>query len=77
MKSEKIENKSKGKNKIKCETNYIMKEAENIIEDYIKEIEQEKNFKDLKAFKIKYKRLKRITLFFGMIAILGIIINFF
>lgn len=56
---------------------YIIKEAEMLISSYISKVEKPKemNYSN-KKLQDKYKRLQRMTLFFGVTAILGIIVNF-
>lgn len=67
---EKGENKkTKSKNK-----DYIIKEAENVIVNYISNIEKQKGKQSLKELEIKYKQLKLISLLLaGMIIISGIL----
>lgn len=56
--------------------NYIIKEAENIISSYISNIERPKEIeKKNKQLQKKYNRLKGICVLWGVIAILGIIMN--
>ena len=66
---------NKGKTKEK-NGNYIVKEAENLVSNYISNIEKPKNIenKNIQLQK-KYNRLKKICLFWTVMSILGILIN--
>ncbi len=57
--------------------NYIVKEAEMLITNYISKLEKPKEMNyTSRQLQNKYNRLKKITFFFGITAILGIIVNF-
>ena len=57
--------------------NYIVKEAEMLVSSYISKVEKPKELKvSNKNLQNKYKRLQRVTLFLGLTAVLGIIVNF-
>ena len=66
---EKKENK-----KVKNRNDYIVKEAENVIVNFISNIEKQKNTQDLKELELKYKQLKLISLLLsGIIVLSGIL----
>ncbi len=56
---------------------YIVKEAESVVANYISSIEKPKQLEinNIKLRK-KYARVKKLTAFFGIVAVLGIIVNF-
>ena len=55
---------------------YIIKEAESVISNYISNLEKPKEIeKKNKSLQKKYNRLKGMCLFWGIIAILGITLN--
>ena len=57
--------------------NYIVKEAEMLISNYVSKLDKPKELSySSKKLQNKYKRLQKLTLFFGITAVLGIIINF-
>ena len=64
--------KSKTKSK-----DYIIKEAEAVVTNYISNIEKPKQF-EIKNKKLeeKYRRLKGLSIFLAIIASFGIIVNF-
>ena len=75
-KKEIIENKNKDKLQEREEENYNfeVKEAENIIQDYIKNLEKPNDNKTSMAnLVVKYKKLQISSLFLGITAIIGII----
>ena len=75
-KKEIIENKNKDKLQEREEENYnfVVKEAENIIQDYIKNLEKPNDNKTSMAnLVVKYKKLQISSLFLGITAIIGII----
>lgn len=56
---------------------YIIKEAESVVASYIANLEKPKQMElTNNKIKKKYKNLKKLTAFFAVIAILGIIVNF-
>lgn len=56
---------------------YIIKEAESVVASYIASIEKPKQLEITNnKIKKKYKNLKKLTAFFAVIAVLGIIVNF-
>ena len=55
---------------------YIIKEAESVISNYISNLEQPKEIeKKNRTLQKKYNRLKGMCLFWGVVAVLAIIIN--
>lgn len=73
----KIDNiKPKDKSDSKKE-NYIIEEAQMVIDDYLKNLENTNEQKQIAKIEEKYKKLKALTIWFGLVAILGGIINFF
>ena len=56
----------------------IIKEAEMVISDYISKLERPRQIetKSYKNLIIKYKKLRKVTAFFAITTILGIIISF-
>lgn len=55
---------------------YIIKEAESVISSYISSIERPKDLEcKNKKLAQKYKNVKVLTVFFGIIAIFGIVVN--
>lgn len=56
--------------------NYVVKEAESVITNYLKKLDNSKEKKYIKKMENKYKKLKALTIWFAMVAILGGIINF-
>lgn len=72
----KIENMENDKNNSK-EGNYVIKEAEMVINNYLESIENTKEKKQIRKIEEKYKKLKALTVWLGLVAILGGIINFF
>lgn len=71
---EKIENKivNKGQEEIIENCDFAVKEAELIIQNYIKEIEEPK---EIKKTNVKYKKLQISSFFLAMTIIIGIIIS--
>ena len=83
VKIHKVERAEKNKKGIKQEKtktkDYMVKEAEMVIKDYISQIE-EKEYTLVygnKKMKQKYKRLKSLTIFLGIFSILNVILAFF
>lgn len=79
VKAKKIE-KKKEKVTIGGKTNekdYIVKEAKSVIANYISSIEKPKQLEmSNNKLKRKYENLKKVTIFFAITAILGILVNF-
>lgn len=56
---------------------YIVKEAKSVIANYISSIEKPKQLEmSNNKLKRKYENLKKVTIFFAITAILGILVNF-
>lgn len=55
---------------------YILKEAELLITDYIDKIENKKQEKTWKSINIKYKKLKKYSIISTVLLIVSLIINF-
>lgn len=79
-----IKNMNKKKENIKVTTRgkvnskkYIIKEAESVVANYIANLEKPKQMElTNNKIKKKYENLKKLTIFFAVIAVLGIIVNF-
>lgn len=55
---------------------YLIKEAESIISTYISDLEKPKKIENFnKKLLLKYKRTKVLSVLFGVLAFLGIVIN--
>ena len=55
---------------------YIVKEAESVVADYLSSIEQPKKLEITnRELKKKYEKLKRLTICFAIVAVFGIIVN--
>ena len=67
------------KNKVKTVMNnseFAVKEAENIIANYISEMERPKNFEQItQKLQAKCNRLKTLSILFGILAFLGVFVN--
>lgn len=77
-KKELVENKNSNKfNESKNENyDFVVNEAENVIKEYIKNLEKPKETKgNLNKILVKYKKLQVYSFLLGIIAIIGIIIN--
>lgn len=75
---EKVENKNSNRNQEETNENYefAVKEAELIIQNYIKEIEKPKDEKkQLINMNVKYKKLQISSFLLGITAIIGIIVS--
>ncbi len=72
---EKINNKV-NENKDIIKKDYIVKEAEIVVTDYIEKITKKEKENQIKNKNLKYKRLKRYAFFTTFIMIIQIIINF-
>ena len=59
-------------------SDYVVKEAEMVVSNYLSKIEEKKTFRNLEVEKIKrkYKKLKNISMILVGILILNIFINF-
>ena len=74
-KKEIAENKSKNNFEETKNVNYefVVKEAENIIQDYIKSVEKPKDNNNVSKLAIKYRKLQISSLLLGITTIIGII----
>ena len=64
--------------KIKNKSNdYIVKEAENVIQSYLTNIEKQRTKKSLEELENKYKQLKLISLLLASLIVLSGILNIF
>lgn len=55
---------------------FVIKEAQNVLADYISSIEKPKQLEVTnKNLKKKYERIKKLTAFFAFVSVLGIVIN--
>ena len=76
---ERIENKNNSKLQKENSREYIVKEAEMIISNYLSKIEKEKQIKSysVKQMENKYKKLKMVTIILSAIIIINTIVNVF
>ena len=76
---ERIENKNNSKLQKENSREYIVKEAEKIISNYLSKIEKEKQIKSysVKQMENKYKKLKMVTIILSAIIIINTIVNVF
>ena len=76
---ERIENKNNSKLQKENSRQYIVKEAEMIISNYLSKIEKEKQIKSysVKQMENKYKKLKMVTIILSAIIIINTIVNVF
>ena len=77
--NQKINVENKGKTEQKSEKhkfgNYITKEAEMLITDYITKVEKNKKNKEIKKIENKYKTLKRINIGLSIILFISLLFN--
>lgn len=76
-KPEYVENKGKTEQKSEKHKfgNYITKEAEMLITDYITKVEKNKKNKEIKKMENKYKTLKRINIGLSIILFISLLFN--
>lgn len=57
--------------------NYVVKEAEMVISNFISQIEKEKHFKSfsIKQLEFRYKKMKAVTIVLSIIVVINIILN--
>lgn len=57
--------------------NYVVKEAEMVINNFISQIEKEKHFKSfsIKQLEFRYKKMKAVTIVLSIIVVINIILN--
>lgn len=69
--------KKQGQNKIAKDKHkdYIIKEAENVIVNYISNIEKQKSKQSLQELEAKYKQLKLVSILLACIIVLSGILN--
>ncbi len=74
---ERIEKQSSGKETKEKQEEYIVKEAEMVISNYLSKLENDKQIRSnsIKQIEQKYKRLKLITIGVSIIMVLNIILN--
>lgn len=74
---ERINKKTNTNKQTETSREYIVKEAEMVISNYLSKIEQEKQIKSfsIKQIENKYKRLKAITKILSSIIIIDVILN--
>lgn len=72
-----VENKNGAKTQTKNSSDYIVKEAEMVISNYLSKIEDEKQVKtySIKRMENKYKRLKKLTAILSAIVIIDVILQ--
>lgn len=75
---ERIESKNGNKNATQKSGEYIVKEAEMVISNYLSKIEKEKQIKSysIKQIENRYKRLKAISIILGMMLLINSILLF-
>lgn len=74
---ERIDKKANVENNKTKKEEYIVKEAEMVISNYLSKIEKEKQFKSysVRQMEIKYKRLKFVTMVLGSIVLLNFLLK--
>ncbi len=74
---ERIEKQSNSKSQKQNSKDYIVKEAEMIISNYISKVESEKQIKShsMKQIENKYKRMRKINVILGIILAINIILQ--
>ena len=76
VKAKMLLNSNEKKQNLNKENNYIVNEAQMLISDYIKNIERKKEKSDIETkLENRCERLKHLAFFFGVAALLGIIVN--
>lgn len=76
IKTKMLVNSNEKKQNINKENDYIVNEAQMLISSYIKNIENKKEMSEIETKLInRCERLKHLAVFFGVAAILGIIVN--
>lgn len=68
-------NLNKKEENVMSKNQYIVREAESVVSNYIKNIEENK--KDTKSLQQKYNKLKKYTCVVSIISIISIILNIF
>ncbi len=76
VKAKMLLNSNEKKQNLNKENNYIVNEAQMLISDYIKNIERKKEKSEIETkLENRCERLKHLAVFFGVAALLGIIVN--
>lgn len=76
LKTEVVDNKNCNRNfENKNTKEYIINEAEMVISDYVSNLEKNKKNNQNKDLEIKYKKLQRITILFGILMFVSLVIN--
>lgn len=73
----KIEKQGTEKPEKEINENYVVKEAEMVISNFISQIEKEKHFKSfsIKQLEFRYKKMKAVTIVLSIIVVINIILN--
>ena len=74
-KKEIVENKSLNKFEEDNNKEFIIKEAENVINNYVEKFEKPKEKNNFNKILVKYKKLQVYSFFLGIIAFIGIIVS--
>lgn len=72
----KKEEKRQGEIKTKNSRDYVVKEAEMVISNYISNIESDRKKKSNKKWENKYKNLKKLAIFSNILLLISLIFNF-
>lgn len=76
LKTEVVDNKSNSRNLDNRNTkDYIINEAEMVIANYVSTLENNKKNKQNKELEIKYKKLQKITILFGILMSMSMFLN--
>lgn len=76
LKTEIADNKNDNRNfENKSGREYIINEAEMVISDYVSNLEKSKKNNQNQKLEIKYKKLQRITILFGILMFASIVLN--
>lgn len=68
LKTEVVDNKSSNRNFERKNTkDYIINEAEMVISNYVSNLENSKKIDQSKKLEIKYKKLQKVTILFGIL----------
>ncbi len=72
-----IEKQGTEKHEKEINENYVVKEAEMVISNFISQIEKEKHFKSfsIKQLEFRYKKMKAVTIVLSIIVVINIILN--
>lgn len=76
LKTEVVDNKNNSRNLDNRNTkDYIINEAEMVIANYVSTLENNKKNKQNKELEIKYKKLQKITILFGILMSMSMFLN--